>query len=96
MARTDLPPFEPSTYFGTWSGSKYAAVSELLASLGVRYWSHAASYTEEALVEWEAWDPTSPDPLTGIDLWIHSEDLGLVGNAIVDRFPERRFVAKPA
>ena len=82
---------EPSTYFGVWSAAKLAVVSELLSSLGVRFGSVPGRYTEEALREWEAWDPAAADPFIGYDLWLRSDDLEKVGYSIVERFPERKF-----
>ena len=91
---SEIPnPFEPSTYFGIWSRTKLDLASNLLNSLGVRYYVTELRESEERLKEWCAWDPNAADPNLGFDLWIHSDDLGLVGSKIVELFPERKFGA---
>jgi hypothetical protein len=83
--------FEPTTYFGVWSADKLAQVSDLLRSLGVRFYNTEDRYEQNVLQEWCAWDPSAADPYLGYDLWIHSDDLEKVGYKIVDKFPERKF-----
>lgn len=82
---------DPFTYFGLWSGREIQRASDLLVSLQVRFETGKFTTTEEDLREWCAWDATSPDPYTGFNLWIHSDDLPMVGTKIVDMFPERKF-----
>ena len=81
---------DPLTYFGLWSGKDIHRVSGLLRDLGVRFEvTNDRVLDERRLRSWNAWDQTAEDPYAVFDLWIHNEDLSLVGNTIVDHFPER-------
>jgi hypothetical protein len=91
VSHPESEPFEPSTYFGIWSLAKYSVVADMLRQRRVRFWHQSDNYSEDILREWCAWDPQAEDPYVGIDLWIHSDDLELVGYSVVERFPERRF-----
>ncbi len=68
-------------------------VSDLLTSLKFRFQVSEYGATDDVLKDWLAWDPTSADPNKGFDLWVHSVDLPVVGNKIVEMFPERKFGA---
>ena len=83
-----------STYFGLWSATKAARVSELLDSLGVRYEFIIQENSEQVLRASLAWDQTSTNPYEGHELFIHSDDLEKVGTRIVELYPERKFGAK--
>ena len=93
MAFYEAEPFEPTTYFGIWSAAKIAEVSQLLRSLSVRFYYYDDRYPEGMLKDWCAWDASAADPYVGYDLWIHSDDLEIVGYRIVEQFPERKFGA---
>ena len=83
----------PWTYFGLFSSAKLRLVSELLSSLGARFYSDKVQETEERLKDWSAWDPSAEQPHQGHELWVCSEDLEKVGDRIVKMFPERKFGA---
>ena len=51
-----------STYFGVYSASQAARVSELLESLGVRFEFVREEQDEERLKAWTAWDPAASNP----------------------------------
>jgi hypothetical protein len=91
---TETEPFEPTTYFGVWSKAKLDAVLAMLRPLGVRFYYVHDRYTEDLLKKWCSWDPSAADPYVGYDLFIHTDDLGIVGTRIVDLFPERKFGAE--
>jgi hypothetical protein len=80
-----------STYFGVFSASQAARVSELLESLGVRFEFVREEQNEERLKTWKAWEPAASNPREGHELFIHSDDLDTVGTKIVDMYPERKF-----
>ena len=80
-----------STYFGVFSASQAARVSQLLETLGVRFEFVRQEQDEERLKTWTAWDPTASNPREGHELFIHSDDLNRVGTNIVDMYPERKF-----
>jgi len=80
-----------STYFGVYSASQAARVSELLESLGVRFEFVRQEQDEERLKAWTAWDPNASNPREDHELFIHSDDLDTVGTKIVDMYPERKF-----
>jgi hypothetical protein len=80
-----------STYFGVYSASQAARVSELLEGLGVRFEFRREEQSEDRLRAWTAWDPKASNPREGHELYIHSADLDTVGTKIVDMYPERRF-----
>lgn len=80
-----------TTYFGLWSAKKIQEAAGLLRGLGVRFEIQEYAADREVLAEWEAWDPSVQNPNIGFDLWIATDDLPKVGDAIVERFPERRF-----
>ncbi len=79
-----------STYFGVYSTSQAARVSELLESLSVRFEFVRQEQDEERLKAWTAWDPDASNPREGHELFIHSDDLDTVGTKIVDMYPERK------
>ena len=83
---------DPWTSFGLWSAAKCQAVCGILRRLGVRYQALEVLDTEDHLKIWEAWDPTVSNPHIGYNLYIHDDDLELVGSIIVETFPERRFI----
>ncbi len=80
-----------STYFGVYSASQAARVSELLKSLGVRFELVREEQDEERLKAWTAGDPAATNPREGHELFIHSDDLDKVGTRIVEMFSERKF-----
>ena len=80
-----------STYFGVYSASQAARVSELLKSLGVRFEFVREEQDEERLKAWTPWDPAATNPREGHELLIYSGDLDKVGTRIVEMFPERKF-----
>ena len=80
-----------STYFGVYSASQAARVSELLERLSVRFEFRREEQSEERLREWTAWDPEASNPREGHELYVHSDDLDKVGTKIVDMYPERKF-----
>lgn len=80
-----------NNYFGLWSAKDIRRVSELLDSLGVRFQIDEIEASQDRLENWHAWDPASPKPYVGHDLWIHEDDRAKVGGHIVAMFPERRF-----
>lgn len=82
-----------TTYFGLWSAKKIQEAADLLRGLGVRFEIQEYSAEQEVLENWCAWDPTVKNPHIGFDLWIVTDDLPKVGNAIIERFPERKFGA---
>ena len=82
---------DPWTYFGLWGERDVKKASTLLTSLGVRFEIFDQHETEKRLKDWCAWDPTSTNPNTGFNLYIHDEDLDKVGYKIVEMFPERKF-----
>ena len=80
-----------STYFGVFSASQAAHVSELLNSLDVRFEFVREEQDEERLRAWNAWDASAANSREGHELFIHSDDLDTVGTKIVDMYPERKF-----
>jgi hypothetical protein len=80
-----------STYFGVFSASQAARVSELLNSLGLRFEFVRQEQDEERLRAWTARDASASNPREGHELFIHSDDLDKVGTKIVDMYPERKF-----
>jgi hypothetical protein len=79
-----------STYFGVFSASQAARVSELLDSLNVRFQFVCEEQGEERLRAWSAWDASAANPREGHELFIQTHDLEKVGNRIVDMYPERK------
>jgi hypothetical protein len=90
MALSDDDYNRHSTYFGVYSASQAACVSELLDSLGVRYEFVREEQDEEWLKAWIAWDSTASNPHEGHELFIHSDDLDKVGTRIIEMYPERK------
>ncbi len=82
-----------STYFGVYSATQAARLSDFLKSLDVRYKFVVEEHSEERLRDWTAWDPTAAKPLEGHELFIHSDDLDKVGTKIMEMYPERKFGA---
>jgi hypothetical protein len=76
-----------STYFGVFSAAQATRVSELLEGLGVRYEFIFDKQSEERLSSWGAYDPTASDRHVGHELFIHDDDVGVVGSKIVDMYP---------
>ena len=74
-------------YFGVFSVSQAARVSELLESLGIRFEFVREEQDEEKLKAWKAWEPSASNPREGHELFIHSDDLDKVGTKIVDMSP---------
>jgi len=93
MATSPFSDAEPSTYFGLWSATQRAKVSELLSRLGVRFSFVQVEESEERLRDWTAWDESSATTHIGHELFIRSDDLGILGTQLVDLFPERKFGA---
>ncbi len=91
MASPDYDADDLWVYYGLWSAKDIERVSTLLKSLDVRFYTQETTESEERLQNWCAWDPTSPQPFVGYDLWIHEEDTEKVGFQIVNMFPERKF-----
>jgi hypothetical protein len=91
MSLSDEDYKRRSTYFGVYSASQVARVSELLESLGVRFEFVRQEQDEERLKAWTAWDPNASNPREGHELFIHSDDLDTVGTKIADMYPERKF-----
>jgi hypothetical protein len=91
MSLSDEDYKRRSTYFGVYSASQAARVSELLESLGVRFEFVRQEQDEERLKAWTAWDPNASNPREGHELFIHSDDLDTVGTKIADMYPERKF-----
>jgi hypothetical protein len=91
MSLSDDDYKRPSTYFGVFSASQAAGVSQLLEVLGVRFEFVRQEQDKERLKTWTAWDPTACNPREGHELFIHSDDLDRVGTKIVDMYPERKF-----
>lgn len=87
----DLPEdFEDwVTYFGVYSATQMARVSELLNGLGVRYDVWAVEETEERLKAWSAWDADAPDPHQAHALFVYSGDVGKVGTHLIEMYPEK-------
>lgn len=79
-----------STYFGVFSASQAARITELLNSLDVRFEFVREEQDEERLRTWNAWDASAVNPREGHELFVHSEDLDTVGTKIVDMYPERK------
>lgn len=84
---------DPWVNFGLWSLAGIRKVSDLLASLGVRFEVQEYPETEQRFKEWCAWDENSTQPTVGFHLWIHQDDLDTVGDKIVVTFPEIKFGA---
>ena len=84
---------DPWGYLGVWSAVGIAKVSNLLNSLGVRFYVNECVETEEVLREWCAWDEESATPFTAFNLWVHEDDRLKLGDSIVEAFPERKFGA---
>lgn len=80
-----------STYFGVFSASQAARVSDALNTLGVRYEFVPEEQSEERLRAWSAWDASAANPNEGHELFIHSGDLNKVRTTIIDMYPERKF-----
>jgi hypothetical protein len=68
--------------------------TDLLTSLGARFeLNEESDGDEENLKSWSAWDEASPAPYAVFHLWIHNDDLSVVGTKIVEMFPERLYDA---
>jgi hypothetical protein len=91
MALSDDDYSRHSTYFGVFSASQAARVSELLDALGIRYEFVRQDEDEKRLRAWTAWDPTASKPREGHELFIHSDDVDRVGSKIIEMYPERKF-----
>ncbi len=79
-----------SSYFGVFSASQAARLSQLLDGLGVRYEFVREGQNERRLRAWTAWDPTASNPREGQELFIHFDDLNTVGTKIVEMYPKRK------
>ena len=84
---------DPWTYFGVYSETQIARVSQLLRNIGAEFRVDVQEQSEDRLKEWTAWDPSAQNPREGHELWIHRRDLDKVGTKIVEMYPERKFGA---
>ncbi len=82
---------EPSSYFGLFSAAQRARAIEPLASLGVRFEFVRVQESAERLSEWTALDESSASTLVGFELFIRSDDVAVLGNKLIELFPERTF-----
>jgi hypothetical protein len=82
---------DPWTYFGLFSKDQIFRVEELLNLKGIEFYKVKTEETEERLKAWSAWDVSSCDSREGHELFVHDKDIGKLGTALVDMFPERKF-----
>lgn len=80
---------DPWTYFGLWSKDKCESACKMLQDLKVRFQVREFQECKEILESWDAWDPTASNPNLAYDLYIHDNDVKVVGSKLVEAFPER-------
>ena len=83
---------DPWTFFGTWPTKNKVTIVAELNWLSVRFEFIEDRQDENSLRVWYSWDPSAIDPYVCHNLWIHDEDLPLVGNFFPDTFRERDYL----
>ena len=81
------------TYFGIFSEIQKIKAIQILNNLGIRHEFRGESRVEkEILISWGAFDDSSYPSGLVWHLWILDDDMGKLGDAIKDNFPEKTYI----
>lgn len=80
------------TSFGAWSKKDILKVLQDLEPLRIRHQTIVDHQDEEYLRRWYSWDLETEDPSLCFHLYIHDDDVDLVGDFFIIRFPEREYL----